>query len=86
MRRLCFIALFLLCSKSYAQIIECTDTKNNVLSKVHLKVFSLDGLILFNGFTNEKGILDPGELNDDTLLFKATHIGFMDYIDVHELF
>lgn len=81
MRRLCFIALFLLCSKSYAQIIECTDTKNTVLSKVHLKVLSLDGLVLVDGFSNEKGILDPGELNDDTLLFKATHIGFMNYID-----
>ena len=55
MRLLCFIALLLLNSKSYAQIIECTDTKNTVLSKVHLKVLSLDGLILFNGFTNDKG-------------------------------
>ena len=81
MRLLCFIALLLLNSKSYAQIIECTDTKNTVLSKVHLKVLSLDGLLLFNGFTNDKGILDTGELNNDTLLFKATHIGFMDYID-----
>ena len=81
MRRLCFIALFILFSKSYAQIIKCTDSKNTVLSKVHLKVLSLDGLILFDGFTNEKGVLDPGELNNDTLLFKATHIGFMDYID-----
>lgn len=81
MRLLCFIALLLLNSKSYAQIIECNDTKNTILSKVHLKVLSLDGLLLFNGFTNDKGILDTGELNNDTLLFKATHIGFMDYID-----
>ena len=81
MRLLFLFALLLCVSKSSAQVIKCTDAKNNVLSKVHLKILSTDGNILLNGFSNEKGILDPGELNDDTLLFKATHIGFMDYID-----
>ena len=81
MRLLFLFALLLCVSKSSAQVIKCTDAKNNVLSKVHLKILSTDGNILLNGFSNEKGILDPGELNNDTLLFKATHIGFMDYMD-----
>ncbi len=81
MRLLCFIALLLLYSKSSAQIIKCTDTKNTVLSKVHLKVLSLDGLLLFDGFTNEKGVLGHNEFKDDTLLLKATHIGYIDYTD-----
>ena len=80
--RLLFLFAFLLCvSKSNAQVIECSDSKNAALSKVHIKILSSEGKILLNDFTNEKGILDLGELNYDSLLIKATHIGFMDYLD-----
>ena len=80
--RLLFLFAFLLCvSKSNAQVIECSDSKNAALSKVHIKILSSEGKILLNDFTNEKGILDLGELNYDTVLIKATHIGFIDYLD-----
>ena len=80
--RLLFLFAFLLCvSKSNAQVIECSDSKNTALSKVHIKILSSEGKILLNDFTNEKGILDLGELNYDTVLIKATHIGFIDYLD-----
>ena len=80
--RLLFLFAFLLCvSKSNAQVIECSDSKNAALSKVHIKILSSEGKILLNDFTNEKGILDLGELDYDTVLIKATHIGFIDYLD-----
>ena len=80
--RLLFLFTFLLCvSKSNAQVIECSDSKNAALSKVHIKILSSEGKILLNDFTNEKGILDLGELKYDTVLIKATHIGFIDYLD-----
>ncbi len=80
--RLLFLFAFLLCvSISNAQVIECSDSKNAALSKVHIKIISSEGKILLNDFTNEKGILDLGELDYDTVLIKATHIGFIDYLD-----
>ena len=80
--RLLFLFAFLLCvSISNAQLIECSDSKNTALSKVHIKILSSEGKVLLNDFTNEKGILDLGELNYDTVLIKATHIGFIDYLD-----
>ena len=80
--RLLFLFAFLLCvSKSNAQVIECSDSKNAALSKVHIKILSSEGKILLNDFTNEKGILDLRELDYDTVLIKATHIGFIDYLD-----
>ena len=80
--RLLFLFAFLLCvSKSNAQVIECSDSKNTALSKVHIKILSSEGKILLNDFTNEKGILDLEELDYDTVLIKATHIGFIDYLD-----
>lgn len=80
--RLLFLVTFLLCvSKSNAQVIECSDSKNAALSKVHIKILSSESKILLNDFTNEIGILDLGELNYDTVIIKATHIGFMNYLD-----
>ena len=80
--RLLFLVALLLCgSKSNAQVIECFDSKNMALSKVHIKILSSEGKILLNDFTNKKGILDLLELNYDTLVIKATHIGYMDYLD-----
>ena len=80
--RLLFLFAFLICvSKSNAQVIECSDSKNAALSKVHIKILSSEGKILLNDFTNKKGILDLGELDYDTVLIKATHIGFIDYLD-----
>ena len=80
--RLLFLVVFLLSvSKSNAQVIECFDSKNTTLSKVHIKILSSESKILLNDFTNEIGILDLGELNYDTVIIKATHIGFMNYLD-----
>lgn len=80
--RLLFLFAFLLCVlKSNAQVIECSDSKNAALSKVHIKILSSEGKILLNDFTNEKGILDLGKLDYNTVLIKATHIGFIDYLD-----
>ena len=81
MRLLFLVALLLCVSKSNAQVIECFDSKNMALSKVHIKILSSEGKILLNDFTNKKGILDLLELNYDTLVIKATHIGYMDYLD-----
>ena len=81
MRLLFLVALLLCVSKSNAQVIECFDSKNTALSKVHIKILSSEGKILLNDFTNKKGILDLLELNYDTLVIKATHIGYMDYLD-----
>ena len=81
MRLLFLVALLLCVSKSNAQVIECFDSKNMALSKVHIKILSSEGKILLNDFTNKKGILDLLELNYDTLVIKATHIGYMDYSD-----
>jgi len=80
--RLLFLFVFLLCVlKSNAQVIECFDSKNKPLSKVHIKILSSESKILLNDFTNEKGIVDLVELKYDTLVIKATHIGYMDYLD-----
>ena len=80
--RLLFLVVFLLSvSKSNAQVIECFDSKNTTLSKVHIKILSSESKILLNDFTNEIGILDLGELNYDTVIIKATHLGYMDYLD-----
>ena len=80
--RLLFLFVFLLSvSKSNAQVIECFDSKNTTLSKVHIKILSSESKILLNDFTNEIGILDLGELNYDTVIIKATHLGYMDYLD-----
>ena len=81
MRLLFLVALLLCVSKSNAQVIECFDSKNMALSKVHIKILSSEGKILLNDFTNKKGIIDLVELNYDTLVIKATHIGYMDYLD-----
>lgn len=79
--RLLFLVAFLLgVSKPNAQVIECFDSKNTALSKVHIKILSSEGKILLNDFTNKKGILDLVELNYDTLVIKATHIGYIDYL------
>ena len=86
MRFLCFILFSLLLSKSNAQIIKCSDTKNTPLSKVHLKVFTLDGLLLQDGFTNEKGVLEQVALRSNMLIIKAKHFGYKDYLDTIPLF
>ena len=86
MRFLCFILFSLLLSKSNAQIIKCSDTKNTPLSKVHLKVFTLDGLLLQDGFTNEKGVLEQVALRSNMLIIKAKHFGYRDYLDTIPLF
>ena len=57
-RCLSLIPLLLVLSlNTFAQTIICKDKDNQKpISRVHLSIKSLDGLSIFNGYTNESGV------------------------------
>lgn len=59
-----------------AQIIGVKDTENNFISKVHLKAYALDGLLIFNGFSNDGGFFENFKTTEKSIIVSAKHIGF----------
>ena len=59
-----------------AQTIGVKDTENNFISKVHLKAYALDGLLIFNGFSNDGGFFENFKTTEKSIIVSAKHIGF----------
>ena len=82
-RCLSLIPLLLFLSlNTFAQTIICKDKDNQKpISRVHLSIKSLDGLSIFNGYTNESGGAFLDGLVPNKIIVSSKHISYADGID-----